>query len=69
MGWLVIIAAAVVWFTLSGRPSKDENEVVKNCGCPPHDWHWNRVMNEDGTLNHEVLTCSKCGPLHGVRDE
>ena len=68
MGWLLIIALAVVWFTFSDRP-RDENQVVKNCGCPPHDWHWNKVMNEDGTLNHEILTCSKCGPLHGVKDE
>lgn len=36
--------------------------------CPPHQWSYKKVLNEDGSVNHEYISCAKCGPLHGVED-
>jgi Fe2+ or Zn2+ uptake regulation protein len=37
--------------------------------CPPHQWSYKKVYNEDGTVHHEHLVCAKCGPLKGEADD
>jgi hypothetical protein len=37
--------------------------------CPPHQWSYKKVYNEDGTVHHEHLVCAKCGPLRGEANE
>ena len=37
--------------------------VIKS--CPPHQWSWVEVKQDDGSVHHKHMACAKCGPLHG----
>ena len=37
--------------------------VEKN--CPPHQWRWVDVKDQDGNKHGERLVCMICGPMKG----
>lgn len=51
----------------SAAQKDSELQVVPK--CPPHQWSWKKVYNDDGSLHHEHLVCAKCGPLRGESNE
>lgn len=46
--------------------SKDLKEklVIKKKTCPPHQWFWQEIVDQDGTKVSERIVCKVCGPLN-----
>lgn len=63
----LFFVAGILLFAVLYVPSVDIE--TKTPSCPPHSWKYESVYNEDGSVNHTYLVCTKCGPLHGAKDE
>lgn len=31
--------------------------------CPPHQWYWQEIIDQDGNKQGERIVCKLCGPL------
>lgn len=69
MDYLVIgLMIAVGFFFLSRLASKEENGhaaqlVIDKKQCPPHQWFWQEIVDQNGTKQGERIVCKVCGPL------
>jgi hypothetical protein len=47
-----------------GQLGGAENQlVVQKKKCPPHQWFWQEVVDQDGNKLGERICCKVCGPL------
>lgn len=64
---LIAIVAAVVILYLTSRSkgTKDYGNkiVVEKKQCPPHQWFWQEVVDQNGDKHGERIVCKVCGPL------
>jgi hypothetical protein len=38
--------------------------IVPKKECPPHQWFWQEVVDQDGKKYGERIVCKVCGPLN-----
>ncbi len=45
--------------------------VVKKKQCPPHQWFWQEIVDQNGVKHGERIVCKVCGPMQPLsgRDE
>ena len=41
--------------------------VVKQ--CPPHQWFWQDIVDQNGNKISERMMCKRCGPLRNPGDD
>ena len=63
---LAIVVVALLFIT-SPKSSKtatlDGKLVVESKKCPPHQWFWQEIVDQDGVKQGERMVCKVCGPL------
>jgi len=37
--------------------------VIEKKKCPPHQWFWQEIVDQDGVRQGERIVCKICGPL------
>lgn len=37
--------------------------VIEKKKCPPHQWFWQEIVDQDGNKQGERIVCKVCGPL------
>jgi len=37
--------------------------------CPPHQWYWQEIIDQDRNKQGERIVCKICGPLSRQTDE
>lgn len=37
--------------------------VIEKRACPPHQWFWQEIVDQDGNKQGERICCKVCGPL------
>lgn len=42
----------------------DGKLVINKKQCPPHQWHWQDVVDQNGVKHGERIVCKVCGPLN-----
>lgn len=64
---MILVFAVLIFVIISSalQPSDEEPTPAKST-CPPHQWSWQKMYNEDGTERGERITCAKCGPLRSL---
>lgn len=50
-------------FLFMHKPIKEEIEVIEVKKCPPHQWFWQDIVDQDGILQGARIVCKVCGPL------
>jgi len=40
-----------------------EKLVIEKKKCPPHQWFWQEIVDQDGNKQGERIVCKICGPL------
>lgn len=54
-----------------GKPTStpvDEKIIVVKKQCPPHQWGWQEMTDQDGNHQGARMMCKLCGPLSDVLD-
>jgi hypothetical protein len=74
----IIIFMLIVFFVVSlltPKPGKSnsiaDRLVIEKKQCPPHQWFWQEIVDQDGNKHGERIVCKVCGPLSnnvGSRD-
>lgn len=65
---VLILLANVVANGIVSKPDTnkdiDGKLVVKAAKqCPPHQWFWQEVVDQNGVKQNERMVCKLCGPL------
>lgn len=68
MDFLAIILLIVFIAMLMPKPNgdtkaTDDKLVVEKKKCPPHQWFWQEIVDQDGNKQGERIVCKVCGPL------
>jgi hypothetical protein len=58
---LILLLAFYLATSDPGLPSA--NSSVKEQCCPPHQWYWQEIVDQDGNKQGERLVCKICGPF------
>ena len=37
--------------------------VIERKKCPPHQWFWQEIVDQDGIRQGDRIVCKVCGPL------
>lgn len=40
--------------------------VVQKKQCPPHEWFWQEIVDQNGVKQGERICCKVCGPLRPI---
>lgn len=41
----------------------DDKFVIQKKQCPPHQWFWQEIVDQDGVKHGERIVCKVCGPI------
>lgn len=52
----------------SGDKSQPDIIIVQKKQCPPHQWYWQEIVDQDGNRQGERIVCRVCGPLSKSMD-
>lgn len=67
MDFLLIILIIVIIAMVMPKPGEpggvDDKLVVQKKRCPPHQWFWQEIVDQDGNKQGERICCRVCGPL------
>lgn len=66
----IIIIMLIVFFIVSRLTPKpgelggaQEKLIVEKKKCPPHQWFWQEIVDQDGNKQGERICCRICGPM------
>ena len=68
---VVVVIASLIDMNLSNDISKMKRESAKRVkACPPHQWSWQDMVDENNQKQGERLACTRCGrfPNYSSRD-
>ncbi len=60
---LIVLAFLGIKWYLDKLEKKEGTVVVSKKECPPHQWYWENLVDQDGEHQGERMVCKKCGPL------
>ena len=67
---IFILVSIVSHMTPKPGSDVDDQIVVKRKQCPPHQWFWQEIIDQNGIKHGERIVCKVCGPLKsGGNDE
>ena len=58
---ILFIVLYVILLKINSRP--EDKVVIRTKQCPPHQWFWQEIVDENGTKHGERIVCKVCGPL------
>jgi len=67
--FLLVIGLIVLIYIMMPKPgaaivnSLSEKLVIEKKKCPPHQWFWQEIVDQDGTNQGQRIVCKICGPL------
>ncbi len=64
-----LLIGLVVFFIvvrLLGPKAADADSIIEKKECPPHQWYWEDIKDEEGNIHHSRMMCRRCGPLSRV---
>lgn len=67
---LALFVAAIIFRLLTNKIVREAEGkatsalIVKVKQCPPHQWGYKSIIDENGTFQGEVMICKICGPLN-----
>lgn len=64
---LLLLLLGFIFLSLSNsKPKELSNKVVVfKKQCPPHQWFWQDIEDQNGVSQGARLVCKVCGPLKG----
>ena len=60
---LIILIAIVMPKPEVKTNGASEKLVIEKKKCPPHQWFWQEIVDQDGNKQGERIVCKVCGPL------
>lgn len=68
MEFLFVIGLIVLIAIVMPKPDlketgASEKLVIEKKKCPPHQWFWQEIVDQDGNKQGERIVCKVCGPL------
>lgn len=66
MEFLLLLMLFIFLLVVMSAPKPAEVDELLRASkkqCPPHKWGYQKVLNEDGTVDREHIVCANCGPL------
>jgi hypothetical protein len=63
IGLIIFIAILMPKPDLSKVNAAAEKLVIEKKKCPPHQWFWQEVVDQDGNKHGERIVCKVCGPM------
>lgn len=66
---MIILLLVGVLFALTPKPGEKggadlgDKFFVKRKQCPPHQWFWQEIVDQNGVKHGERIVCKVCGPL------
>lgn len=65
---LIIILTAIIASIVQANVEKlnkpvEDKLVIQKKKCPPHQWFWQDIVDQDGNKHGERIVCKVCGPL------
>lgn len=48
---------------VGNNTSTGEKLVIEKKKCPPHQWFWQEIVDQDGNKQGERIVCKVCGPI------
>jgi hypothetical protein len=67
--FILMAAGVVILLMIIMPPPKDKDISLVNDepNCPPHQWKWLEVEDNEGNKTHRMV-CNKCGPMKKLED-
>lgn len=65
VGFIIGILIFIL-YKITSDPKKQEHSnqiIVKTKQCPPHQWYWQEVVDQNGVKQGERIVCRMCGPV------
>ncbi len=62
IGLIILIAIVMPKPEVKGN-GVSEKLVIEKKKCPPHQWFWQEIVDQDGNKQGERIVCKVCGPL------
>lgn len=67
-----ILVIAIIFMILFLMPkdklpsnSVSDKLVIQKKQCPPHEWFWQEIVDQNGNKQGQRIVCKVCGPLQG----
>jgi hypothetical protein len=67
--FLLVIGLIILIYVIMPKPevtksiSTSEKLVIEKKKCPPHQWFWQEIIDQNGDKQGERMVCKICGPL------
>jgi hypothetical protein len=67
--FLLVIGLIVLIYVIMPKPEAakpigtSEKLVIEKKKCPPHQWFWQEIVDQNGDKQGERIVCKICGPL------
>ena len=63
MGFIFLAVLFFVLWKLNKSESITTSLVINKKKCPPHEWFWQEIVDQDGNKQGQRIVCKVCGPL------
>lgn len=69
MEFLLVIGLIILIYIIMPKNSAvktsglTERLVIEKKKCPPHQWFWQEIVDQDGNNQGQRIVCKVCGPL------
>ena len=74
MEFLLVIGLIILIYIMMPKPGAtkangiSEKLVIEKKKCPPHQWFWQEIVDQDGNNQGQRIVCKICGPLSKLLD-
>lgn len=73
MDFILIVILTIALLTIVANMSdKKENVsdklIIEKKQCPPHQWFWQDIVDQNGVKHGERIVCKVCGPMKNRDD-
>ena len=71
MDFILVIGVIVfLYIAISHSATKaidiKEKLIIEKKQCPPHQWFWQEIVDQNGEKQGERMVCKICGPLSNL---
>lgn len=73
---ILVVSLAVfvhsITSSLEAQSHKSNNGnqfMVERKKCPPHQWFWQDIVDQNGEKHGERIVCKVCGPIRNIGDD
>jgi hypothetical protein len=71
MGFILLAIFALMVLLEASRMKQVEGPkpAVVVPRCPPHEWQWVEIYDEEGNVLKSKIVCDLCGPLKPINEQ